>query len=397
MRISFLIPTKNRLDLLRFAISSILDQALPDFEIVISDNCSDDDYQSYIDQLSDPRIIYFRHTQAVSVTDNWRMALSLCSGDYFLMLGDDDALAPKFSEFILPVLARDHPDVVYLAAYHYAYPGVIPGQSAGYLATVRNSEFLIGNSDAFCLLPGYARELAESIFDFRYRIGFNAQYYLIRTPFAKSFDERGGLYQSPYPDTFAAITICSHARSFLVIPKETVIIGISPKSFGAYYFSHREKEGYEFLDNERVDSDVRQSLEARIVPGDANNTNWLIAAESARRMLPANHVTAVNIERYRALQIAALLRYRYLDNRPVTDLFAQLSTRLPAGERILFEMLNVSMEIASKLAGNLPLQFIEAINRCLAQFTQAEVRSLDIGQHRTILDAIAWLKQHPGT
>src|SRR5581483_4915445 len=84
-KISFLIPSKNRLNLLKSAISSILSLRFFEFEIIVSDNYSDEDYKHYIDQLDDSRVHYVRTARPLSVTDNWNHALSLATGDYVLM------------------------------------------------------------------------------------------------------------------------------------------------------------------------------------------------------------------------------------------------------------------------------------------------------------------------
>ncbi len=279
VKISFLIPSKTRLGLLKHVIASILSQNDNSIEIVVSDNASTEDYKAYLDSLADDRIIYHRQETPVTVTENWRQALSLCTGDYVLMLGDDDALAPNFCSTVRPHLSRERgPDLVYLAAYHYGYPNVLPFRPSGYLAAVRNSEFLLEKQQPFCLAPRYARELANSVLDFRYRFGFNAQHFLLKAAFVRECEKHGGLYQSPYPDTYAAIATFVGAKTITVVPQETVIIGISPQSFGAYYFSGRHSEGYEFLDNERTDESTRDALHDVILPGDRNNTNWLIAA-----------------------------------------------------------------------------------------------------------------------
>src|SRR3954451_2358790 len=141
IKISFLIPSKNRLDLLKHAVSSALAQPHREIEIIISDNASDENYKQYVASVGDPRIVYYRQPAPVPVTQNWRTALSLATGDYVLMLGDDDALTPQFSEIVLPHLSPEGPELAYLAAYHYCYPGVMPGVPAGYLAGVE-CEFL---------------------------------------------------------------------------------------------------------------------------------------------------------------------------------------------------------------------------------------------------------------
>ena len=309
MKISFLIPSKDRLGLATHAIASIRSQAGLDYEIVVVDNASAESYEDQIRKLEDPRIVFKRQEHPVSVTDNWRTSLELATGEYVLMLGDDDALAPCFGSVANDYLTADQPDLIYLASYHYCYPGVIPGQEAGYLASVLNSEFLEpGAVDPFCLTHDYAVDLARDILKFRYRIGLNAQHYLLKRSFLRQFEEIGGFYQSPYPDTFSSIAALLRASNIVVLPRELVIIGISPKSFGAYYFSGRQEEGYLFLNNIKVTPKIRAALEPVILPGDENNTNWLIAAEAVRQTFPRVLGDSVDAGRYRALQMIAVLR-----------------------------------------------------------------------------------------
>ena len=396
MKISFLLPSKNRLVLLRHAVASILAQDYRDIEIVISDNASDQDYRSYVEELSDPRIVYSRIPSAVSVTENWRNALSLSTGEYFLMMGDDDALVPNFAANVLPYLSPEKPDLLYLAAYHYAYPEVLPSEPRGYLAVVRNSEFLIENTWPFSLTSRYAQELAASVVDFRYRFGFNAQHFLLNAAFVKQFDNLGSIYQSPYPDTFAAITVLAHASSVTVVPKESVIIGISPHSFGAYYFSNRDDEGYQFLDNERLAPEVRASLSSVVLPGDRNNTNWLIAAEAARRVTVPSRVPQTNVGRYRALQAVAVLRSRYLLGFQSVQAIAELSEKLSSKEKATFALLESAVRSAASVNRRVLVKVFTAIDRELEQFTPATIIFLDIGLHSNIEDAVRWLAKADG-
>jgi glycosyltransferase involved in cell wall biosynthesis/SAM-dependent methyltransferase len=388
MKVSFLIPTKDRLSLLRHTIASIVDQSDQDVEIVVADNASSEDYESYVSGLGDSRIVYFRQSESVSVTENWQRALSLATGDYVLMLGDDDALAPDFMACVRPFLSAD---LIYVAAYHYCYPDVIPTSPNGYLASVLNSEFLSADrSDSFKLEGSYARGLADSVLNFHLRFGMNAQHFLLKASFARSFDKIGGIYQSPYPDTFAAVAVWLHATSIVVVPKELVIIGISPKSFGAYYFSGRHEEGYRFLDNERLDAAVRDSLADVILPGDRNNTNWLIAVASAKRAFSTEMEASVGIARYRTLQIMSVLSDSYLrGNRKFLD---DLRKRLSESEYLLVNAFETLLSADANDDRRLQAS-LGAVLANLRQYEPAKVTALDIGRHSSISDAYFWLKR----
>lgn len=390
MKVSFLIPSKDRLDLIKQAVASVLDQEGMEFEVIITDNASSEDYRSYVEGLRDPRIIYFRHAHPVSVTENWQRALSLSTGDYVLMLGDDDALAPNFLSMVSKYLAADGPDIVYLAAYHYCYPNVLPGTPRGYLASVLNSEFFAGKSGVFSLNAEYACELANSVLAFHLRFGMNAQHFLLNSSFIRRFAGNDGFYQSPYPDTFSSVAALVHAKSVVVIPTESVIIGISPKSFGAYYFSGRHDEGYRFLDNEQVEPGVRSSLNDIILPGDRNNTNWLIATECVRRAYPSELTKPVNFARYRTLQMISVLRDSYLHRHQ--EHLPDLRAKLSPSELLLFEALeSVIKDLPPKRM--MPKAF-DAITAQLRQYYPAMVTMIDIGPHKKIWDAYMWLKRH---
>lgn len=359
---------------------------------MISDNASDDDYGSYVDALADPRIVYYRQRRPVPVSDNWKQALSLATGDYVLMLGDDDALAPRFSDIVIPHLESDRPDLAYLAAYHYCYPGVVPDAPAGYFAAVI-SEFLRGDPEAFCLARPYARELAASVLDFRHRFNYNAQHFVLKRAFLETFDPMGGIYQSPYPDFFAAVLIFFRASTILVLPRNSVVIGISPKSFGAYYFSSRQKEGYRFLDNEAIDPAVREFVNRASRPGDMNNTNWLIAAEMARRALPPGSLPAVNLQRYAAIQLNSLLREKYVHGVALDAELAEMKRRLPVLRRIRFGFLQSVLALMQRRSKDFVKHLVEAAERKVGQYPADSYRLVDIGGHKSIADALAWLQR----
>lgn len=392
MIVSLLIPSKNRLDLLKLSLRTILAQNDQNIEIIISDNASSEDYKTYIDQLSDSRIVYFRQENPVPVTDNWQKALSLATGDYILMLGDDDGLTPDFFSSIRPLLDDDGPDIVYMAAYHYCYPNVIPESPQGYFGAV-GCEFLPNKNGPFCLLPHYARDLAASVLEFRHRYGFNAQHFLLKRSFIEQVSDIGPLYQSPYPDFFAAVVTFTRARTIVVLPKPSVIIGISPKSFGAYYFSARQKEGFEFLANENVDPVVLSALKDSIMPGDKNNTNWLIAAETARRAIASSHPHDLNIDRYTSIQINSIMRNRYVTKLPNEADIIEIQKKLSSRELLLFESLRTTIEVVATSAPILIPNVLDAIDRQTGQYGPSYYANCDIGTHNNITDAFNWLSE----
>ncbi|GAB3228758.1 glycosyltransferase [Algoriphagus aestuariicola] len=80
-------------------IQSILDQSLGDFELIILNDCSPQPVQEIVEKFTDDRIRYFsneKNVGAYDLVDNWNKCLSLASGEFFLIMGDDDRLHPDY-------------------------------------------------------------------------------------------------------------------------------------------------------------------------------------------------------------------------------------------------------------------------------------------------------------
>lgn len=92
MKISVLIPTFNRCPLLRMAVASVLNQSFRDFEIIVVDNCSEDNTETMIQNFDDNRIRYIRNQTNIGPINNHNKALDLALGDYIYFFSDDDVM-----------------------------------------------------------------------------------------------------------------------------------------------------------------------------------------------------------------------------------------------------------------------------------------------------------------
>lgn len=84
---------------LKECIESILAQTFGDFELIILNDCSPQPVEEVVSKFSDPRIRYFsneKNVGAYHLVDNWNKCLSLASGEFFLIMGDDDRLHPDY-------------------------------------------------------------------------------------------------------------------------------------------------------------------------------------------------------------------------------------------------------------------------------------------------------------
>jgi glycosyltransferase involved in cell wall biosynthesis len=98
---------------LRQALDSLLAQDYADFELIISDNASEDATQQICLEYAtrDARVRYYRNETNLGSPENFNRAFRLSSGEYFMWAGGHDLWAPAFISRCVGVLEKD-PSVV---------------------------------------------------------------------------------------------------------------------------------------------------------------------------------------------------------------------------------------------------------------------------------------------
>jgi glycosyltransferase involved in cell wall biosynthesis len=107
--ISIVIPTFDRLDLLKEAVESALFQRdFKDFEIIVVDNNDSSSHTAKVEQLfdtyNDSRLFYYHNEINIGMTGNWNRCIELARGEWISILHDDDILHPEFLYEISKVL-----------------------------------------------------------------------------------------------------------------------------------------------------------------------------------------------------------------------------------------------------------------------------------------------------
>ena len=330
MRFSILLPTRNRLSYLKYAVETVRRQDYDDWEIVISDNCSEEDVSGYVRKMADSRIRYFRTEKIIPVTDNWNNAIEKSLGDYVIMLGDDDGLVNGYFSSMNRLIEQfSEPDTVYTSGFLYAYPRVIPGHPNGYLIENRPT-FMKYSSKPFFLERRLATRMVKDAFHFIVRFGCNMQYSTIKREFVRSLSQRGRFFQSPFPDFYATNVLFLKARSIVINPNPVVIIGITPKSYGYFLYNSRENEGAEFLGNE--DPSLRRSS---LLPG-SNMNSWLAAMEAVYANYGSEFGFQVDYGRHRSLQILRMLESYYLKKTCSRENYLKFRNRMLPQERFVY-------------------------------------------------------------
>ena len=94
VRLTIVLPTRERSDTLYHALRTCVEQQYEQLEIIVSDNASQDATREVVHSFADPRIRYVNTGKRVSMSENWEYALSFVQGEYVTFLGDDDGFVP---------------------------------------------------------------------------------------------------------------------------------------------------------------------------------------------------------------------------------------------------------------------------------------------------------------
>jgi glycosyltransferase involved in cell wall biosynthesis len=111
--VSVILPTRDRADLLRRAIGSVLAQSYPRWELVVVDDGSEDDTPRFLASLTERRVRSLR-TEGVGVGAARNRGLEAAAGEIIVYLDDDNVMHPEWLRSVVWGFARSpHAEVVF--------------------------------------------------------------------------------------------------------------------------------------------------------------------------------------------------------------------------------------------------------------------------------------------
>ena len=322
MRFSILLPTRNGGDFLENCVRSILEQDHDDFELLISDNANTDATPEIIRQFKDDsRVVVVRQDSPISVSENWTAALQASCGDYILMMGDDDYLLPGTLRRLDDALVQyDEPDCILYNGHSYVAPKSVSDNPGSFYAS---PFFLFG--------PDFGREgvidhkqrmdIVFDMFRFKVRIPLNMQ----TTLFSRGAMERecDSVFRAPFPDHYLLNALLISAEKWVYLPDNLVVVGISPKSFGQFFFSQKAEAGLDYLG---ITTDFKGAL-----PGSALLNGMGAWLHDLKAEYPAElKCIKMDWQGYVPRQVYSwLLQYRYggIDRSELISRFTSLSVK----------------------------------------------------------------------
>lgn len=121
--ISIGLPTYNGDEYLEESIKSIIDQSFKNFELIISNNASDDKTDRICKKYAnkDKRIHYFVQKKNIGEAPNFNFVLNKANAKYFMWATDDDLWDKNYIKILLAKLKKDKKAVLVISNFRNIY------------------------------------------------------------------------------------------------------------------------------------------------------------------------------------------------------------------------------------------------------------------------------------
>lgn len=223
--ISVIIPTRERVQTLLHTLRTALAQTSDRYEVIVSDNASEDDTREAVTAIVDVRIRYINTGVRLSMCDNYDFALNHARGRYVVIIGDDDAVLPGRLDALIKRIEATPEPVIFMWPLHiYDWPTATDPPALDY----------------------YAPDQAETTLDLRekaravVRLG-GWKYYELPSPYHSAVprvfldairDRTGRVFHSTQPDVFTAMALPAFTPTAVNLGSSVTMNGRSPKSNG---------------------------------------------------------------------------------------------------------------------------------------------------------------------
>lgn len=111
--ISVVIPSYNRANTIKRAVESVLEQTYTDLEVIVVDDCSDDDTEAAVSTIGDLRVRYERLDKRSGACVARNRGIEVSHGEYIAFQDSDDKWLPGKLEIQLKAMTDNDADVCF--------------------------------------------------------------------------------------------------------------------------------------------------------------------------------------------------------------------------------------------------------------------------------------------
>lgn len=234
LKISLIIPTRERQDYLPAAVRSALtaaDRAECEVEVVVSDNASQDGTPDWLAGQTDPRLKKLRSGSRLSMRENYQRALDHATGSHLVFIGDDDAVLPNGLRLAARLIRAHDPDILKWRVANYHWPDPETGTPGRLKVHPHFFDGRMARLEPASLLADFAAARFRS-----YQQGGMIYHGLVsRRLVERAVARSGGPYfRGSSPDVFTSLqALMAGDRPILRVNMPVTLGGTSPRSNGA--------------------------------------------------------------------------------------------------------------------------------------------------------------------
>lgn len=254
-KFTVIIPQKDRAEYLVHTLRTCMIQDYPNFEIIVGDDCSEDNTVELVRELQkqDSRIKLIAHEHHVGMRMNFELALAEVKPGYVMALGGDDGLVPGCIWRMYEIIKETGADLLTWSLAGFKYP--IDGHASTIFSVPRkkfDGVIMVDSSD-------FLNKIAKSMY---YMVEDCPMFYIKGVASTKLIDKvksrtpDGCFYYCPTPDGFSGVVLAGEVEKYAYTREPLSIGGDTPKSQGRNYKRTDEKSKREakqfFEDNARI-------------------------------------------------------------------------------------------------------------------------------------------------
>lgn len=247
-----IIPQKNRAEYLVHTLKTCMIQDYPNFEVIVSDDCSEDNSVDVIKEAmeKDPRIKLFAHDHHLGMRDNFEFALNQVRPGYVMALGGDDGLLVNSIWKMYEILSSSNKELLTWPRVIFHYPQKRNSNSKLLITKNKGNGFRMIKSEDF---------LNRITNTFYYLVDECPMFYIkgvASTELVERVKSRTSdysFYYCPTPDGFSGVVLAGEVDEYVYSFEPLSISGSTDASQGKNYMCTEEKSQKEakefFQDN----------------------------------------------------------------------------------------------------------------------------------------------------
>lgn len=229
-----IIPQKDRAEYLVHTLKTCMIQDYPNFEIIVSDDCSEDNSVEVVRELmkKDARIKLFAHEHHLGMRDNFEFALNQVRPGYVMALGGDDGLVPGCIWRMYEILSSTKRELLTWTPAGFTYPNFEGGKNIFFIKRNKNHGVKFVKSDVFLnkIAKTFYYVIDECPMLFMKGVASTA---LIDR--VKSRTKDHSFYCCPTPDGFSGVVLAGEVEDYAFTYEPLSVGGNTSKSQGLNY------------------------------------------------------------------------------------------------------------------------------------------------------------------